>query len=161
MILRPVAAGVLWALVATGCRSTGEASAPVPADFELTVATGSLVPGEEDHSILVRADGDARYRRYRASMPGAPALDERSFRVPPGALDTLWRAIESMDFFGLPAELGAPDVRDGGYAYFTVRAGGRTHSVQLRNVRHEPLQALLAEVRRLAPPGADLPYAPP
>ena len=149
-------------LAMLGCRGESEPHvATTPDDLKIEALTGSLVPGDENQSLSIGSDGAATFSRFVPSDIGAPPLEERSFTVDAQRLAGLWTLIQQHGFFELEPLYSRADVADGGLASITVTANGVSHTVQCENVPLPPIEAVLAELNRLAPDGASLIYKPP
>lgn len=130
----------------------------VPADFKLIGTAGGLAGFAEYATVRVGADGQGLYQRFLPDEPGTPALEENAFTLSAAELGQLWQAIQTNNFFGLPAETANDDIGDRTFAELIVTANGQTHAVTTENVALAGFDDIVATLNSLTPGDDDLVY---
>ncbi len=128
---------------------------PYPNDLQVVGSSGSLLPGQENRTLEIRSNGKGRFTRYLPDDFGPP-LAQATFKLSDIQLEALWTAIQQVDFFSLEPRYADSEVDDGAFARLTITARGRTHQVEIQNIRVPGFEDLLRAINRITPPGMDL-----
>jgi hypothetical protein len=133
-------------------------SKAVPEDLRIEGTAGGMHPWEENHSLLITADGHGKYTRYISGRVGVPPIEESEFTLTATDLTGIWNAIKEHNFLSLEPEYVDEKVTGGSFATLTITAEGITHRVDVQNVALPPFEALLRTINAATPPGKDLIY---
>jgi hypothetical protein len=131
-----------------------------PADFKLSVTTGSVVPWDEKARITIDNTGQAKYVRYTTGNPPA-VLAETTFTVSDFDLDQIWQAIQDSSFFSISPSWNDSTARDGMFAKITVTGNGVSHQVSIRNIAQPAVQSIIEALNAVVPANLQLQYTPP
>lgn len=130
-----------------------------PGDFELVLVEGGGPGGFGRSTLTIDATGVAVVRkgRLRPMPQGGPAdpnAGETRRRLSRSAVNHIWARVVACRFFELDRSYVTRGIVDGWGMTVTVRAGGRSHSVNTHMYRVDRLHDIAETVRGAMGPGA-------
>lgn len=140
------------------CNKIDPSKVKTPEDFEIFYSAG---PTHADwgggESLAVTAGGDVTARKGnpgRMSPRETPAASEKTLRISPNQVKKIYAQVLACRFFQLEREYAVRGIMDGGTEFLRVRAGGREHSVSLRNTHVERFSRIVATLKSVSAPAA-------
>lgn len=148
----------------TPCGTIDMGAVSVPGDFEVTYVSG---PAHADWggrtTLAVTAKGDVTEKEGapgRKAPGGAPAESVKTLRISPDRVKLIYGSILACRFFELQNVYAARGVLDGGSESLRVLAGGREHTVSLRNARVERFSRIVSTLMGATVPPTGTPGEP-
>jgi hypothetical protein len=148
----------------TPCGAIDARAVTMPGDFELIYAAG---PAHADWGVsttlAVTAKGDVTEKQGppgRKAPGEAPEEGVKTYRIPPDRVKRIYVQVLACRFFELENVYAARDVMDGGSQFLRVRAGGREHSVSVRNTRVERFSGIVSILMGATAPNTGAPGEP-
>ena len=124
----------LIAVIALSAAAAAQPVTQVPDDFKIVLSASPRAPGEPFGGQTVEITADGAVWLSAVQTPDGE-LSELRLEIQPAAVERIWNAVVTHEFFTLAAEYRDPDVMDGDFAALTVWADGRKHQVKTVNIR--------------------------
>jgi hypothetical protein len=145
----------------TPCGVIDAGAVTMPGDFEIIYAAG---PAHADRggrtTLSVTAKGNVTEKEsapIRNAPGGSPAEGVKTYWIAPERVKLVYAAVLACRFFDLEKVYAAQGVADGGSQFLRVRAGGREHTVSVRNTYFERFSRIVSTLMRATSPVADSP----
>jgi hypothetical protein len=107
----------------------------VPPDFAISLESAARMPGRtppDVQTVQISTNGQAVLSEVNRGSSSLPAT---TITLPRGAVGRIYKAVVDQRFFDLKDRYRDEDVTGGDRATMTVRAGGRTRTVDTVNIR--------------------------